>query len=98
MKKLWLLLPLLLLLSACGTAKETSSKQETKDLKKVTLVLDYVPNTNHTGIYLAKEKGYYKEAGLKVLRYIFLYEKFLQIHKKGRLNENLIAFLLKIQL
>ena len=62
MKKLWLLLPLLLLLSACGTAKETSSKQETKDLKKVTLVLDYVPNTNHTGIYLAKEKGYYKEA------------------------------------
>ncbi|HAX1099651.1 TPA: myristoyl transferase, partial [Enterococcus faecium] len=27
MKKLWLLLPLLLLLSACGTAKETSSKQ-----------------------------------------------------------------------
>ena len=66
MKKLWLLLPLLLLLSACGTAKETSSKQETKDLKKVTLVLDYVPNTNHTGIYLAKEKGYYKEAGLDV--------------------------------
>ena len=45
MKKLWLLLPLLLLLSACGTAKETSSKQEIKDLKKVTLVLDYVPNT-----------------------------------------------------
>ncbi|MET1981725.1 ABC transporter substrate-binding protein [Enterococcus faecium] len=66
MKKLWLLLPLLLLLSACGTAKETSSKQETKDLKKVTFVLDYVPNTNHTGIYLAKEKGYYKEAGLNV--------------------------------
>ncbi len=65
MKKLWLLLPLLLLLSACGTAKETSSKQETKDLKKVTLVLDYVPNTNHTGIYVAKEKGYYKEAGLE---------------------------------
>lgn len=33
-EKLWLLLPLLLLLSACGTAKETSSKQEIKDLKK----------------------------------------------------------------
>ena len=32
----------------------------------MTLVLDYVPNTNHTGIYLAKEKGYYKEAGLNV--------------------------------
>lgn len=59
-EKLWLLLPLLLLLSACGTAKETSSKQEIKDLKKVTLVLDYVPNTNHTGIYLAKEKAIIK--------------------------------------
>ncbi len=34
----------------------------------------------------------------KVLRYIFLYEKFFQIHKKGRLNENLIAFPLKLQL
>lgn len=34
--------------------------------KKVTLMLDYVPNTNHTGFYVAKELGYYKEAGLAV--------------------------------
>ena len=34
MKKLWLLLPLLLLLSACGTAKETSSKQKNKGFEK----------------------------------------------------------------
>ena len=24
------------------------------------------PNTNHTGLYVAKEKGYFKDAGLDV--------------------------------
>ncbi|MGL4346310.1 MAG: ABC transporter substrate-binding protein [Cellulosilyticaceae bacterium] len=33
---------------------------------KVTMVLDWVPNTNHTGMYVALEKGYYEEAGLEV--------------------------------
>ena len=28
--------------------------------------MDWTPNTNHTGIYVAKEKGYFKEAGLDV--------------------------------
>ena len=46
--------------------KKQVANKNRKDLKKVTLVLDYVPNTNHTGIYVAKEKGYYKEAGLDV--------------------------------
>lgn len=35
-----------------------------QDLKKVTLILDYVPNTNHTGIYWALDKGYYEEEGI----------------------------------
>jgi len=34
--------------------------------QKVTVVLDWVPNTNHTGIYVALEKGYYEEEGLDV--------------------------------
>lgn len=38
----------------------------TKALKKVTVVLDWTPNTNHTGLYVAKEKGYYKAQGLDV--------------------------------
>ncbi len=33
---------------------------------KVTLSLDWVPNTNHTGIYVALEKGYYREQGLEL--------------------------------
>ena len=36
------------------------------DLKTVTLMLDWTPNTNHTGLYVAKEKGWYEAAGLQV--------------------------------
>jgi ABC-type nitrate/sulfonate/bicarbonate transport system substrate-binding protein len=32
----------------------------------VTLSLDWVPNTNHTGFYVALEKGYYAAEGLQV--------------------------------
>lgn len=48
-------------LSGCG-AKAGSSGE----LKKITFVLDWTPNTNHTGLYVAQEKGYFKEAGLEV--------------------------------
>lgn len=35
-------------------------------LQKVTVVLDWTPNTNHTGVYLAKQEGAYARAGLDV--------------------------------
>ncbi len=38
----------------------------TNDPDKVTFVLDWTPNTNHTGIYVALDKGYFNEAGLDV--------------------------------
>ncbi|MDM5226498.1 ABC transporter substrate-binding protein [Cytobacillus sp. NJ13] len=61
----------LLLLSGCagnGTDNQTGSKDadSKQDLKKVTVVLDWTPNTNHTGLYAAKDKGYFKEEGLDV--------------------------------
>ncbi len=34
--------------------------------KDITLVLDYVPNTNHTGFYAAQKLGYYEAQGLNV--------------------------------
>lgn len=48
--------------------KETDKeiKNEEKKLKKITVILDYVVNTNHSGLYLAKERGYYADAGLDV--------------------------------
>lgn len=39
---------------------------EDTELKKVTVILDYVPNTNHTGMYVALDKGYYAAEGLDV--------------------------------
>ncbi|MNB76117.1 putative thiamine biosynthesis protein [compost metagenome] len=33
---------------------------------KVKVALDWTPNTNHTGLYVAKELGYYQEEGLDV--------------------------------
>ncbi len=32
----------------------------------VTVLLDWAPNTNHTGLYVAQEKGFFREQGLDV--------------------------------
>ncbi len=32
----------------------------------ITFCLDWTPNTNHTGLYVALEKGYFKDAGINV--------------------------------
>ncbi len=37
-----------------------------KSPETVTLMLDWVPNTNHTGLYVAQAEGYFEEAGLTV--------------------------------
>lgn len=47
-----------------GSIAPTTTK--TVELKKVRFLLDWTPNTNHTGIYVAKELGYFKDAGLDV--------------------------------
>ena len=51
-----LCITLILGLTACGGDREQT----------VTVVLDWTPNTNHTGIYVALANGYFKEAGLDV--------------------------------
>ncbi|WP_027364582.1 ABC transporter substrate-binding protein [Desulfotruncus alcoholivorax] len=65
-----LFLVLALLVSAgCAAGKEEgaagkedpAAKAEPQD---ITIMLDWVPNTNHTGLYVALDKGWYKEEGL----------------------------------
>jgi len=51
----------ILLLTACSAGGAEKDK-----LKKVSVVLDWTPNTNHTGLYVAKEKGYFEKQGLDV--------------------------------
>lgn len=50
-------------LTSCGGKKDEKTDGP---LKKITFVLDWAPNTNHTGLYTAMEKGYFKDAGLEV--------------------------------
>lgn len=48
----------ILALAACVPA--------TPPITKVTLMLDWVPNTNHTGLFVARDKGYFAAEGLEV--------------------------------
>ena len=47
--------------SAEDTAEETND-----ELKPITVILDYIYNTNHAGLLMALENGYYEEEGLDV--------------------------------
>ena len=56
--------PMMTMVLAAAFAAGVSA--EDKDLEKVTFCLDWTPNTNHTGLYVAQSLGYYEEAGLDV--------------------------------
>ena len=44
--------------AACGqTNTADSSNSNTSDLKKVTFMLSWAPDTNHIGVYVAKNKA-----------------------------------------
>ncbi|MGN0287312.1 MAG: ABC transporter substrate-binding protein [Atopobiaceae bacterium] len=45
-----------------GSSSQASSGQTTQ----LSFCLDYTPNTNHTGIYVAQSKGYFSDEGLSV--------------------------------
>ncbi|MFI8686901.1 ABC transporter substrate-binding protein [Rossellomorea sp. NPDC077527] len=65
MKKWMFIICSVFLLTACSAGKDTANEKK-EGLKKVSVVLDWTPNTNHTGLYVAKEKGYFKDQGLDV--------------------------------
>jgi putative hydroxymethylpyrimidine transport system substrate-binding protein len=50
-------------LAACGAKREQVSAP---DVQPLSLLLDYVPNADHAGIYLAKERGVFRANGLDV--------------------------------
>lgn len=56
--------------AACGKKPNDTEEKNTdlnkSELTKLTFALDWTPNTNHTGLYVAKEKGYFEAAGLDV--------------------------------
>ena len=52
---------LMLSLAGCGQKENAGAAGE-----KITFVLDWTPNTNHTGLYVALAKGYFEQAGIEV--------------------------------
>lgn len=56
-----------LLVAGCSNGENSSnSSGENKEKTKITFVLDWTPNTNHTGLYVAQENGYFEDEGLEV--------------------------------
>jgi ABC-type nitrate/sulfonate/bicarbonate transport system substrate-binding protein len=74
MKKLMSILVIisLMIASLVGCSAQNNQSQQPQDTakkqepRKIKVLLDWVPNTNHTGLYVAKDKGYYSEEGLDV--------------------------------
>jgi ABC-type nitrate/sulfonate/bicarbonate transport system substrate-binding protein len=55
---LYAVLFIALIFAGCGRKKENPGH--------IRVVLDWTPNTNHTGLYVAQEKGWFAEEGLTV--------------------------------
>jgi ABC-type nitrate/sulfonate/bicarbonate transport system substrate-binding protein len=53
------LLGALLMLAGCGSDAQDAGQ-------KIRIALDWTPNTNHTGLYVAQQEGWFREAGLDV--------------------------------
>ncbi|MEH7305480.1 ABC transporter substrate-binding protein [Neobacillus drentensis] len=56
----------LLLLSACGKESPEKASGGNGKLQKVSLMLDWYPNAVHSFLFVAEEKGYFKDQGLDV--------------------------------
>jgi len=65
MKKTFMYVALLIMIIAVISSCKQQDKSEL-ELRKIRVVLDWTPNTNHTGLYVAQELGYFKDEGLEV--------------------------------
>jgi len=58
MRRVFVLSTAMIALGACSSPAQ--------ELTPVTLMLDWVPNTNHTGFFVAQKEGFFADAGLAV--------------------------------
>ena len=57
---------LLFSLASCSGGNASQEGNSGEALEKVTILLEWTPNTNHTGLYVAQKLGYYERQGLDV--------------------------------
>jgi len=62
MKKIFISIMLATAIILAGCSGEVDEKVG----EKTTVILDWTPNTNHTGLYVALENGYFEDEGLDV--------------------------------
>ncbi|MEK4030418.1 ABC transporter substrate-binding protein [Pseudobacillus sp. FSL P4-0506] len=66
----WLLALFVIVLAGCSSndasEKKTAAGAGEKQKEKVTIMLDWYPNAVHSFLYVAEEKGYFKEEGVDV--------------------------------
>lgn len=60
------LLLLCITVSAGGCGELKQEKRPQNELTEITMVLDWTPDTTHTGLYVALKKGYFEKQGLDV--------------------------------
>ena len=77
------ILAIALCLVAWTAAAAPSQAEPARD--RVTVALDWTPNTNHTGIYVAQKLGDYAAAGIdvKILPYAITAPETLVSHHKA---------------
>ena len=66
---LLLMITTLFTFTACsnGNVNETKGiESDTEEATEISVVLDWTPNTNHTGLYVAQSNGFFEDEGLKV--------------------------------
>lgn len=54
-----------MLLLLCFALSQLSCSTPTRQARKITVLLDWTPNTNHTGVYVAKKLGLDKKRGFE---------------------------------
>ena len=57
---------MMLSVAACSSGQTAKNENTAGELQDFDIVLDWYPNAVHSFIYVAMEKGYYEEEGLKV--------------------------------
>ncbi|PIU36547.1 ABC transporter substrate-binding protein [Candidatus Roizmanbacteria bacterium CG_4_9_14_3_um_filter_33_18] len=66
LKKIIVLVVVLIVLGFVFEKKISKPTESNIQKQKVTVLLDWFPNTNHTGLYVAREKGYFAKENLDV--------------------------------
>jgi ABC-type nitrate/sulfonate/bicarbonate transport system substrate-binding protein len=61
-----LLLVLTLVVAACGGSGAPGSAPPSGGGTPIRVALDWTPNTNHTGLFVAQQEGWFRQAGLDV--------------------------------